>query len=93
MLQLCELLPFKISPHHTPNTLVRTPNPIPFTDTRLAIAALLPTPLCIHHFAQPSTMGASYIQSFIADNIIAPPEHQPFYTEVAPVLLRVPKVF
>ena len=60
--------------------------------TRLAIAALRPTPLCVHHFAQPSTMGApDFVQSFLSDSIITPPEHQPFYTEALSYLPGPPK--
>ena len=45
------------------------------------IAALQPAPICLHHFAQPSTMGASYVHNFLGDTVITPPEHQPYYTE------------
>jgi hypothetical protein len=40
--------------------------------TRMTIAALQPAPICLHHFAQPSTMGASYVQNFLADKAAAP---------------------
>ena len=36
---------------------------------RMTIAALEPCPICMHHFAQPSTMGASYIHNFLGGNI------------------------
>jgi protein O-GlcNAc transferase len=49
--------------------------------TRMVIPALEPCPICLHHFAQPSTMGARYIHNFLGDTVITPPEQQRFYTE------------
>jgi protein O-GlcNAc transferase len=59
------------------------------SNTRLIIAALQPAPICLHHFAQPSTMGAHYIHNFIADAVIVPPEHAPFYSEAINLIPRI----
>jgi predicted O-linked N-acetylglucosamine transferase (SPINDLY family) len=60
------------------------------SNTRLIIAALQPAPICVHHFAQPSTMGAHYIQNFMADTVIVPPEHAPVYSEA---INYIPDIF
>jgi protein O-GlcNAc transferase len=45
---------------------------------------------CMHHFAQPSTMGANYVHNFLGDTIITPPEQQQQYTEK---LIYLPSIF
>ncbi len=40
-----------------------------------------PAPVQVNYLGYPGTMGAPYIDYLIADAVITPPEHQPFYSE------------
>jgi predicted O-linked N-acetylglucosamine transferase (SPINDLY family) len=50
-------------------------------DSRSGIFALRPAPIQVSYLGYPGTMGASYVDYIIADETVAPFEHQPFYTE------------
>ena len=50
-------------------------------DARPGIAAFRPAPLQVSYLGYPGTTGAPHIDYLIADKIVAPPEHQPFYSE------------
>ena len=49
--------------------------------SRLGALASRPAPLQVSFLGYPGTLGADYIDYVLADAVIAPPEHQPFYTE------------
>ena len=51
------------------------------TDSRPAILAHRPAPIQASYLGYPGTMGAPFIDYIIADEIVAPFEHQPFFTE------------
>ncbi len=48
---------------------------------RSAIPALRPAPIQVNYLGYPSTMGASFIDYIIADNVIAPLKHQRWFDE------------
>jgi len=48
---------------------------------RSGIFAHRPAPVQASYLGYPGTMGAPYIDYIIADRIVIPPSHQPFYTE------------
>jgi len=50
-------------------------------DARTGILAFRPAPIQVNYLGYPGTMGAPFIDYIVADPIIAPFEHQPFYTE------------
>lgn len=45
------------------------------------ILACRPCPLQVSYLGYPATTGADFLDYVIADAIVAPPEHQPFFTE------------
>ena len=49
--------------------------------SRPGILAYRPAPIQVNYLGYPGTMGAEFIDYIIADKIVAPFEHQPFYTE------------
>jgi protein O-GlcNAc transferase len=51
------------------------------TDSRTGILARRAAPVQVNYLGYPGTMGADYIDYLIADRIVVPPSHQPFYTE------------
>ena len=52
-----------------------------FGRARQGIFALRPCPIQVNYLGFPGTIGADYIDYIIADPIVIPPEHRPFYTE------------
>ena len=50
-------------------------------DTRLGIFAERPAPIQVQYLYYPCTSGAWFMDYIIADAIVAPPEHDRFYTE------------
>ncbi|MGO8955677.1 MAG: tetratricopeptide repeat protein [Rhodomicrobium sp.] len=50
-------------------------------DSRPGILAHRPAPVQASYLGYPGTMGTPFIDYIIADRIVAPLEHQPFYTE------------
>jgi protein O-GlcNAc transferase len=53
-----------------------------FTEgSRPGILARRPAPLQVNYLAYPGTMGAAYMDYILADDIVIPPEHRPFYSE------------
>ncbi len=50
-------------------------------DMRPGILACRPAPVQANYLGYPGTMGAPFIDYIIADKVIAPFAHQPFYTE------------
>jgi protein O-GlcNAc transferase len=50
-------------------------------DSRLRALAYRPCPIQVSYLGYPGTTGASFIDYIIADEIVAPAQHQPFYTE------------
>ena len=50
-------------------------------DSRPGILAHRPAPIQVSYLGFPATMGASFIDYIIADKIVLPVEHQPYYTE------------
>ena len=50
-------------------------------DSRPSILAYRPAPIQANYLGFPGTMGAEFIDYIIADNTVAPFEHQSFYTE------------
>jgi predicted O-linked N-acetylglucosamine transferase (SPINDLY family) len=48
---------------------------------RPGILALRPTPVQVNFLGYPGTMAASYVDYIIADRIVIPEEHRPFYAE------------
>ena len=50
-------------------------------DARPGIFALRPAPLQVSYLGFPSTMGAEYIDYILADRVVIPEEHFPFYSE------------
>jgi predicted O-linked N-acetylglucosamine transferase (SPINDLY family) len=53
-----------------------------FTENaRVGILAMRPAPTQVNYLGYPGTIGADYFDYIIADQIIVPPEHQPFYSE------------
>ncbi len=50
-------------------------------DSRPGILAYRPAPVQVNYIGFPGTMGVPFIDYIIADSIVAPFGHQPFYTE------------
>jgi predicted O-linked N-acetylglucosamine transferase (SPINDLY family) len=50
-------------------------------DSRPAILAHRPVPIQVNYLGFPATMGADFIDYIIADAMVLPVEHQPYYTE------------
>ena len=50
-------------------------------ETRLGILAYRPAPIQVHYLGYPGTTGAPFIDYLIADPVLIPPTHQPYYTE------------
>jgi predicted O-linked N-acetylglucosamine transferase (SPINDLY family) len=50
-------------------------------DSRPGVFAWRPAPIQVNYIGYPATMGAEFIDYIIADEWVAPFEHQPFYTE------------
>lgn len=50
-------------------------------DTRLGIFAQRPAPVQVQYLYYPCTSGAWFMDYMIADDIVVPPEQEPFYTE------------
>lgn len=48
---------------------------------RPGIFACRPAPVQVNYLGYPGTMGAPYFDYLIADRILIPPEHRPFYSE------------
>ena len=51
------------------------------TDARLGILAYRPAPVQVHYLGYPGTTGAAFMDYLIADPLLIPPDHQPYYTE------------
>lgn len=56
-------------------------------DSRLGVFALRPCPVQVQYLYYPCTTGAWFMDYMIADDFVAPPGHEGFYTEK---LLRLP---
>ena len=52
-----------------------------FGRARQGIFALRPCPIQVNYLGFPGTIGVDYVDYIIADPIVIPPEHRPFYTE------------
>ena len=50
-------------------------------DSRPTILAHRPVPIQVNYLGFPATMGADFIDYIIADAMVLPVEHQPYYTE------------
>jgi protein O-GlcNAc transferase len=50
-------------------------------NNRLAVFAYRPAPIQMTYLGFPGTTGCDFIDYMIADNIVIPPDHQPFYSE------------
>jgi predicted O-linked N-acetylglucosamine transferase (SPINDLY family) len=50
-------------------------------NARIGILALRPAPIQVNYLGFPATMGAEFIDYIIADPIVLPFEHQPYFTE------------
>ncbi len=50
-------------------------------DSRPGILAHRPVPIRVNYLGFPATMGADFIDYIIADAMVLPVEHQPYYTE------------
>jgi predicted O-linked N-acetylglucosamine transferase (SPINDLY family) len=50
-------------------------------DARTAMLAARPAPVQVNYLGYPGTMGAAFIDYVIVDRIVAPPEHQAYFTE------------
>ena len=48
---------------------------------RTEILAYRPAPIQVNYIGYPGTMGAAFIDYILADPVVAPFEHQPFYSE------------
>ena len=49
--------------------------------SRLGILAHRPAPIQVHYIGYAGTLGTNYIDYIIADSIVIPDEHRPFYSE------------
>ena len=52
-----------------------------FGKDRTGVFALRPAPLQVNYLGFPATLGASYFDYIVADEIVIPREHEPFYVE------------
>jgi len=50
-------------------------------DSRIGILAYRPAPVQMHYLGYPGTLGASFIDYLVADPVLVPEDHRPFYTE------------
>jgi predicted O-linked N-acetylglucosamine transferase (SPINDLY family) len=50
-------------------------------DARTGIFALRPVPIQVNYLGYIGTMGADYIDYLIADQVVVPEEHRPYYSE------------
>lgn len=50
-------------------------------DARTGILARRPAPIQVNYLGFPGTMGADYIDYILADRVVIPEEHHPYYTE------------
>jgi predicted O-linked N-acetylglucosamine transferase (SPINDLY family) len=57
---------------------------------RTDIFAMRPAPVQVAYIGYPGTMGASYIDYIIADNVLIPPGHDRYYTEK---VVRMPDTY
>jgi predicted O-linked N-acetylglucosamine transferase (SPINDLY family) len=48
---------------------------------RMAILAARPAPVQVNYLGYPGTSGAPFMDYIIADKVVIPPEHHPFYSE------------
>ena len=48
---------------------------------RIMIPAMRPAPIQVNYLGYPGTSGAAFMDYILADRIVIPPEHQPFFTE------------
>ena len=60
------------------------------SDHRQDVLALRPAPIQVHYHGYMGTTGAPWIQGYVADRWIAPPEHAPFFSEK---LMQMPECF
>ena len=51
------------------------------SDARTDIFSYRPAPLQVGYLGYPGTMGTDYFDFILADRVVIPPEHQPFYSE------------
>jgi protein O-GlcNAc transferase len=59
-------------------------------DSRFGILAHRPAPIQVNYLGFPGTLGADFIDYRLADEIAAPPEHQPYFAEK---IVRLPDSF
>ena len=52
-----------------------------FGKRRTRVFAQRPAPIQVNYLGFPGTLGASYIDYIIADQLVVPPDHKEFYTE------------
>jgi predicted O-linked N-acetylglucosamine transferase (SPINDLY family) len=50
-------------------------------DARIGMFALRPAPVQVNYLGYPGTLGADYMDYLIADSMLIPQEHQPYYNE------------
>jgi protein O-GlcNAc transferase len=50
-------------------------------DSRPGILARRPAPIQVHYLGYAGTLGTDYIDYILADSIVVPEEHRPFFTE------------
>lgn len=50
-------------------------------DARPRVLALRPAPVQINYLGFPGTMGAAFMDYIVADTVVLPPEHEPFFDE------------
>ena len=60
------------------------------SEARPAVFSLRPAPIHVNYLGFPGTMGAPFMDYLIADRIVAPAEHQPFYGEQ---IVRLPHTY
>jgi predicted O-linked N-acetylglucosamine transferase (SPINDLY family) len=59
-------------------------------DSRPGILAHRPAPIQAHYLGFPGTMGTAYMDYVIADSMVIPPEHEPWYSER---IVRLPDTY
>jgi protein O-GlcNAc transferase len=50
-------------------------------NSRTAILAYRPAPVHVHYLGYPSTTGADFVDYFIVDRFVVPPDQQPYFSE------------